>query len=300
MIVTPRISLRKLLAFTWPRLLLLLTFIALACVAMDQLPRELLTALSYAAGFLGTAVAFLIGFRNNSAYGRWWEAHRVWSKLKYESRSFALMLQSLVDDGQDAGTLRQQMIRRQIAFAWRLNRFLRKLPAGTEEQSLLGEAEHKMVEARQNPPLAILDLQNRDLGALFQSGALDSIRLARMTEMTAAFNEVLSSSERLKKTPFPMQYTWFMNYTLTVFLFVLPLSLAGHLGYWSVPFSLAIGYAFVMLEYVGRHIEHPFENAVNDVPLDYIARSIEIDLLEMLGETDLPPAIKPQGRGYLY
>jgi len=300
MIVTPRISLRKLLAFTWPRLLVLLIFTALACVAMDQLPRELLTALSYAAGFLGTAVAFLIGFRNNSAYGRWWEAHRVWSKLKYDSRSFALMLQSLVDHDRDSGARLQQMIHRQIAFAWRLNRFLRKLPAGVEERGLLGEAEYTLVEARQNPPLAILDLQNRDLRELFRSGALDAIRLTRMSELLASFNEVLSSSERLKKTPFPMQYTWFMNYTLTVFLFVLPLSLAGHLGYWSVPFSLAIGYAFVMLEYVGRHIEHPFENAVNDVPLDYIARTIEIDLREMLGETDLPPVIKAQGLGYLY
>jgi len=300
MIVTPRISVRKLLRFTWPRLLILVIFTALACVAMDQLPRELLTALSYAAGFLGTAVAFLIGFRNNSAYGRWWEAHRIWSKLKYDSRSFALMLQSLVDDGQDTGARLQRMIHRQIAFAWRLNRFLRKLPSGAEESALLGDEDHAAVETRQNPPLAILDLQNRDLRDLFGSGALDSIRMARMSEMITAFNEALSSSERLKKTPFPMQYTWFMNYTLTVFLFVLPLSLAGHLGYWSVPFSLAIGYAFVMLEYVGRYIEHPFENEVNDVPLDYIARTIEIDLRELLGETDLPPVIKPKGLGYLY
>jgi len=300
MIVTPRISLRKLLRFTWPRLLILVIFTALACVAMNQLPRELLTALSYAAGFLGTAVAFLIGFRNNSAYGRWWEAHRIWSKLKYDSRSFSLMLQSLLDDGQDTSARLQRMIHRQIAFAWRLNRFLRKLPSGAEESELLCDEEHAIVEARHNPPLAILDLQNRDLRELFRSGALDSVRMARMSEMITAFNEVLSSSERLKKTPFPMQYTWFMNYTLTVFLFVLPLSLAGHLGYWSVPFSLAIGYAFVMLEYVGRYIEHPFENEVNDVPLDYIARTIEIDLRELLGETDLPPVIKPKGLGYLY
>lgn len=300
MIITRRISLGKMLRFTWPRLLVLIIFTALACLAMEQLPRELLMALSYAAGFLGTAVAFLIGFRNNSAYGRWWEAHRVWSKLKYDSRSFALLLQSLIDDGRDNSALQERMIHRQIAFAWRLNHFLRKLPAGAEERALLGEEEHVSVESRHNPPLAILDLQNRDLRTLYRRGALDSICMARMSELIAAFNDVLSSSERLKKTPFPMQYTWFMNYTLTVFLFVLPLSLAGHLGYWSVPFSLIIGYAFVMLEYVGRYIENPFENEVNDVPLDYISRTIEIDLREMRGESDLPPVIKAKGLGYLY
>ena len=110
----------------------------------------------------------------------------------------------------------------------------------------------------------------------------------------------LGSCERLKKTPFPMQYTWFVYYTLVVFLFVLPLSLAGHLGFWTIPFSLVIGYAYIMLEYVGRYIETPFENAVNDVPMDSISRTIEIDLLELLGETDLPEPIRPQGLGYLY
>ena len=55
-----------------------------------------------------------------------------------------------------------------------------------------------------------------------------------------------------------------------------------------------------MLEYVGRHIEKPFENQVNDVPMDYIARTIEIDLKELLGEQDLPEPIKPVGKGYLY
>ena len=110
----------------------------------------------------------------------------------------------------------------------------------------------------------------------------------------------LGSCERLKKTPFPMQYTWFVYYTLVVFLFVLPLSLAGHLGFWTIPFSLVIGYAYIMLECVGRYIETSFENAVNDVPMDSISRTIEIDLLELLGETDLPEPIRPQGLGYLY
>ena len=96
MIITKQISLGKLLSYTWPRLLVLVTFTALACVAMDHVPNELLRALSFAAGFLGTALAFLIGFRNNAAYGRWWEGHQLWSRLKYQSRSFALFVQGLL------------------------------------------------------------------------------------------------------------------------------------------------------------------------------------------------------------
>ncbi|TVR94590.1 MAG: hypothetical protein EA418_09815 [Wenzhouxiangellaceae bacterium] len=137
MIVTHRISLTKLLAFTWPRLLVLAVFTALACLVMDQLGRDLLKALSYAAGFLGTALAFLIGFRNNSAYGRWWEGQRIWSRLKYDSRSFALLVQGLIGGAERTASVRKDMLHRQIAFAWWLNRYLRKLPPGAEVESLL-------------------------------------------------------------------------------------------------------------------------------------------------------------------
>ncbi len=300
MIVTRRISIAKLLRFTWPKLFILLVFTSFACVVMDALPRELLQALSYAAGFLGTALAFLIGFRNNAAYGRWWEGHQIWSALKYESRTFALMALNLIGGGEQTSARRRQLIHRQIAFAWRLNHFLREKQPDQNEQALLSEQDWKTVEARQTPPLGILDLQARDLSKLAEEGHLDSIRQTRMSESLQAFNQVLSSCERLKKTPFPMQYTWFMNYTLTIFLLILPLSLAGHLGYWAIPFSLLIGYAFVMLEYVGRYIENPFENEVNDVPMDYIARHIEIDLRQILEESELPPPVKPVGKGYLY
>ncbi len=300
MIVTHRISLAKLLGFTWPRLLVLVAFTALACLVMDWLDRELLKALSYAAGFLGTALAFLIGFRNNSAYGRWWEGQRIWSRLKYDSRSFALLVQGLIGGGERTASIRNGLIHRQIAFAWWLNRYLRKLPPGAEVEGLLSAEEYQQAAGRQTPPLALLESQNRVIRALTDNGQLDSYRQVRLTELIQAFNEALGNCERLKKTPFPMQYTWFVYYTLIVFLFVLPLSLAGHLGYWAIPFSLVIGYAYIMLEYVGRHIEKPFENAVNDVPMDYIARIIEIDLREILGEEKLPEVIKPRGLGYLF
>lgn len=300
MIVTRRISLTKLMAFTWPRLLLLTVFTVLACVVMDYLDHELLRALSYAAGFLGTALAFLIGFRNNSAYGRWWEGHRIWSKLKYDSRSFALLVKGLIGGGEATAAMRKALVHRQIAFAWWLNRFVRKLEPGSELDGLLPAEERTTAAERQTPPLALLEAQGATLRQLADDGHLDAYRHVRFTELIQGFNEALSSCERLKKTPFPMQYTWFVYYTLVVFLFVLPLSLAGHLGYWAIPFALIIGYAYILLEYVGRHIENPFENAVNDVPMDAIARTIENDLRELLGEKDLPEPIQPRGLGYLY
>jgi len=47
------------------------------------------------------------------------------------------------------------------------------------------------------------------------------------------------------------------------------------------------------MEIVGDNSEDPFEGFVNDVPMTALCRTIEIDLREMLDETDLPEKIKP-------
>jgi ion channel-forming bestrophin family protein len=48
-----------------------------------------------------------------------------------------------------------------------------------------------------------------------------------------------------------------------------------------------------MMELIGDYSENPFEGLGNDIPMLALCGAIEIDLREMLGETDLPPAIQP-------
>ena len=45
---------------------------------------------------IGTAVACLIGFQNNAAYGRIWEARKIWGGIVNTSRTFAMLLQDMV------------------------------------------------------------------------------------------------------------------------------------------------------------------------------------------------------------
>ena len=48
------------------------------------------------------------------------------------------------------------------------------------------------------------------------------------------------------------------------------------------------------MESVGDSSEDPFENFINDVPMTALCRTIEIDLRQMLGESETPPAIQPE------
>ena len=45
---------------------------------------------------IGTAVAFVIGFQNNAAYGRIWEARKIWGGIVNTSRTLGMFLQDMV------------------------------------------------------------------------------------------------------------------------------------------------------------------------------------------------------------
>ncbi len=57
--------------------------------------------------------------------------------------------------------------------------------------------------------------------------------------------------------------------------------------------SSLISWVFLTMEGIGDASEDPFERSMNDVPMNALPRTIEIDLREMLGETELPPKEQP-------
>ena len=107
------------------------------------------------------------------------------------------------------------------------------------------------------------------------------------------------AAERIKSFPFPRQYGFFSTAFVNLFNFLLPFALLGELAKFSsntlwmvIPFSALISWVFFTMETIGDSSENPFENSINDVPMTAICRNIEIDLREMLGETDLPAKVQ--------
>nr|WP_308601762.1 bestrophin family ion channel [Massilia sp. Dwa41.01b] len=79
---------------------------------------------------MGLPLAIFLGFRNNSAYDRYWEGRKLWGELVTRSRNLARQCLSLVDDGAGdpapGGVLRSRMLRRAVAFAHALRHGLRR------------------------------------------------------------------------------------------------------------------------------------------------------------------------------
>ena len=68
----------------------------------------------------------------------------------------------------------------------------------------------------------------------------------------------------------------------------------GNMVWLVVPFSVLISWMYTSLERVGESTENPFEGSANDVPISQMCRTAEIDLREMLGESDPPPRVEPR------
>lgn len=141
--------------------------------------------------------------------------------------------------------------------------------------------------------------QARELQQLHDLGYFNHFRHMEFHRLISAFYDDQGRSERIKNFPFPRQYASVALWNTVVFTALLPWGLLsvfeeleGELRIWlTVPFNALITWIFFLMEKIGDYSENPFEGTYNDVPITSISRAIEIDLREMLGETEVPKPI---------
>ena len=82
-------------------------------------------------------------------------------------------------------------------------------------------------------------------------------------------------------------------------MFMLPLGLIYEFGWLSILLTLGLGFLFLLMETIETNMQDPFENRANDTAMTAISRTIDINLRQGLGETDLPEPIADI-KGILY
>lgn len=168
----------------------------------------------------------------------------------------------------------------------------------TELNHFLPAGELDRLVNHANTATQIINEQSRDLTELRSRGLIEDFRHMEMIHVLRSFYTLQGKNERIKKFPLPRQYANLSRYFVGIFIALLPFSMVpelmntgGH-GLWlSVPIAALVGWVYVMMEIVGDYSENPFQGMSNDIPMMSLCRVIEIDLREMLGETDLPPKI---------
>ncbi len=246
---------------------------------------------------VGGALAIFLGFRNNSAYDRWWEARKVWGSIVNTSRtlcSHVLTFPSAKHGNGDPETIRQwqqEVIKRQIAWLYSLKSTLRNQSDTDTVAQYLSKAENEQLMSRSNQPTHLLHHQNEAISRAFEKEIIDSFRHMELSKLVEQLYAWQGMCERIKKTVFPHYYNYFTKVFLWLFIACLPFALAPTMDFMAIPMSIGISFIFFILDRSGETTEDPFEGRAADTPMSTITRNIEIDLLEMLGEE--PP--KPLG-----
>lgn len=189
-------------------------------------------------------------------------------------------------------------------------------PAAYERHLAEGEAEE--IRHLANPATHILRLQGAHLHVLMRRGQLENNRIVAMMRVVGQLYDCQGKCERIKNTPFPRQITFFGLVFTWIFILLLPLAFVDPFAEQAekamggkeivsfhvymlamVPFSMVVAWIFFMLEKVSESCEDPFEWGTTDVPIAALTRTIEIDLLQMLGESAVPEPLLPR-QGVLY
>ena len=168
-----------------------------------------------------------------------------------------------------------------------------------ELKEYLPSDEYERLINYKNTATQIIDQQAQDLKELREQDLIEDFRHMELQRILMEFYDHQGKCERIKKFPMPRQYANMSFIFIAIFIFLLPFGMVsefsklGQWGIWmSIPFNVIVGWIFVMMEIVGDYSENPFEGLQNDIPMLSICRTIEIDLKEMLGEENIPPAIQ--------
>jgi putative membrane protein len=292
-----------------------LIFSVAIAVTVFVLHKQGVTAISFPfsiAAILGSALAIFIAFRNNSSYSRWWEARTLWGGIINSSRVLARLIITFTDshshqqnyDKERSELFKKEMIYKVIAWVHALRLHLRKQDNWQELKPFLSEQEFDELQKSQNKPNFIHLISGKKIYEAMANGTLGGFDSFQMEGQLLALANYQGGCERIKNTPLLRQYDFFTRVFLYTFMLLLPFSLIGdftkmNIDYLMIPVSIVISFVFAIIGKVGEVNEDPFENRITDVPLTAMCNTIERDLKEMLGETDLPKKLEPEN-GFLY
>ncbi len=240
--------------------------------------------------FLGTAISLILSFKLNQSYDRWWEARKIWGAIVNDSRTLARQALTFLQGESD---IAGRIVRRQIAWCHCLGQSLR----GLDWQS--GTAGHLTAEDvadaanHNNKPVALMQQQARDVAALAREGRLTDYRLVAMDSTLTRLTDSMGKAERIRNTVFPITYRIFLKASIYLFVTLLSIAVADIKGGWQVLITNVIALPFFLLERTAFHMQDPFANRPTDTPVTAIATTIEINLLQMLGEEEVPEPPRP-------
>lgn len=302
-----------------------LTLIGILAVILYQVSGFKWIGISWTVvALLGTATAFIVGFKNTQTYNRTVEAQHIWTGILNASRAWGILSRNFIKDPHVTKllvyrhfawltALRYEMREYRIWESIRKKQnteFQRFYSIPEQETSLeselvkyLSPGELSTILKSNNKALQLLSLQSITIKKEFDKEAIVILQYVELEKIIKDLIAFQGRGEQLKNTPYPRQYAIINVMLVRLFCFLLPFGMLkefdklneavegimkGNMVWLVIPFSVMISWMYTSLEQVGESTENPFEGSPNDVPISQISHQIEAELKEMIGEAITP------------
>ena len=213
---------------------------------------------------IGTAVAFIIGFQNSAAYGRIWEARKIWGGIVNSSRTWAMKVMAMVSNehskspvtDEELTEIKKVLIYRHIAWLTALRHAMRKpkkWEVFDEEKTnrewsskvhipervfsleddlfhYLSAEDWEYAMDKGNKSTALLFLQSKSIKELKEKGLLWEFSFLELENLLEELFTLQGKSERIKNFPYPRQYATLSFQFVRVFMILLPFGLLPAFG----------------------------------------------------------------------
>ncbi len=238
----------------------------------------------------GTAVALLLAFRTNQSYERWWEARIIWGAIVNDSRTLVRQCVSFFErSNEHYEILVREMANRQIIWCYALGESLRKLPFSHRVKA---HTESNKIEAF-NIPNALLSQHSETLLKAKEKKMVNDFQQVQIDSTIARLCDSMGKCERIKNTVFPKAYSLLIHTIIYVFATMLPFGLSDEYLAVEIGLTICIPIIFIAIEKTSILMQDPFENRPLDTPMTDLAETVEINIKQMIGETDVLEKKKP-------
>jgi len=258
--------------------------LSILVLIVDRYVVTLLHVSFSAMSVFGIALSLFLGFRNNAAYERWWEARKLWGSIIADVRNLGRVATIFVGSPLE----RERLLNLGVVFAHLHRGWLRGSAVTDEIAGWLEADVAQRLSATQNPADAALRDVAEHVGALHRQGAISDFGQIAFSKVLASLGSAQASCERIATTPLPFVYSLLVRRTTYIYCLLLPFALIETTGWLTPLFAAIVAYVFFGLQTVTNELERPFLPAQNGLPLDAMCRAIEISVAEATGRE--PPA----------
>ena len=250
-----RFPFKSVLVWTKKELIFFFIFSTIVTVLYDLLGIKWLQIPLTPVGLIGTAVAFMVGFQNNAAYDRIWEARKIWGGIVNASRSLVITVKDSFymhrsEAKKDESEAIKIVTHRHIAWLTALRYAMRtkkpweatyqtihqkatfeynvpeeKSSLEEEMKPYLSEEEYQYVMSKENKPNAIINLQSKHLRQLTDEKKLWDFSLLNLQAILKDLTALQGKSERIKNFPYPKQYASIGYHFVHIFMWLLPMAI---------------------------------------------------------------------------